>query len=1136
MKRTLFLTLALAACMFNAEAAVTVSGADNTYVYNGNDYIAVNTKADSTTTTVTFNLAKAVQYVASDAYDSSSYLLGWNSNVGSSYGLIVMSDGSGGVQISAAIFGEVWNHVNNQTISYETLNTIKDASGNVTLSIQNTKSSGVTASYAGGTTTWTGLQYSTYATTYGYRTNDAYVTSVTLQTDGTQLETPYVSPYESQRTDNSSVGRILFAGDSITHGINEATWRWQLFKTLTDNGVENEIAGPRSQFEPNYSNSATRDAGGNLAEYSYGGTTFENDHLAKASGRVRDILAGVQIQSGAGALYGGGQNSAANTTAMYNYDTVVCLMGTNDLLSDAGYSSDDFKNKITALLGGSVEYDAETHAYNWTCTKTGNWGNMGKLVADLLPDKNDELYLLNIPVFSIHNNVDKFDSGDGYSEIRNAVSQYNEHYKTWVASYNQAHGTNIKLIDINRGLLDVTRGEFYGHEQFFRLTNGGDGIHPSEQGSLIIAGNIAQGMNIGGRTAGLARASAAGWESAVVGELAAGAVVLYGENAFTMEDGYTVDFSAVFGNGATEGWLAAENALSISIGDGTNSGTLNLCEGYIMWGSDVLFCQDNSASGLDALRVVWHNGNEADNVLKGYYVWLGDMLIGQGLSATTGKGLNGILLNAAGASGSLTGLSWTDTAYAPTTLGMMSAKNAYITQQDAAAVSEFVAHGGGVDFTNATETAAPAGHILVTDSTTSDDRMYNLTSGAGWIGLTNCSHRGDISVQVTGDTVHTVFGSMNGADAGKLLVQVAEGATVGNGTYDNVTAAIAGSYGGGSAEQFSVCVNGGTVSGDIVGGSINENGKIGSAVISVNSGTVEGQIVAGSKIAAAAAAVDYSVVTVTGGTIKRGIAKGNAGYVSVSILGNAANIDGNIEADKVTLRNVSADSTDGGFDAYSGAIKASVVVLDNVQNNIQATLEGVKSIAAINRTNAELTTGETMALDSLELEGDTTLGLFKSADDHTVSSASETTVTISGVLSVGGSDATLNANLVMASGSVLELAGNSLQLGSSLTLGGVLLDDVTVQNILSLEAGTAVTLFTGVDELILDGVGYTHELETSASVAFSNTELSNGRYRLVYNGAADGEVSVMSVPEPTTATLSLLALAALAARRRRSAH
>lgn len=1138
--------MALASCFSAVDAAtytdLTKSWCDevNNVIYNGKGYFAVESDAN-TSMELTINLGSLYSYVNSNDYSGSSYMLLWENSI-QNYGLgdnaNMANDTGTRTPYLSGWTTAAWNASTNN-VSYSTLQSYADEAGNVVLTIKNNKSSGVTVSATNsqGTTdiyTASGLKYGSMSGVSGYYVNLNYVTAVTLNTPSTLDTDSYVppvdysQPFESLRTDGTSIGRVTFLGDSITHGVNDQSYRWQLFKTLTDSGIENEIVGPREGYfsTPEH----TEDAGS-----SYGGEEFANVHLAQASGRTHNIISGSDSATVDGKDYGSGVNygghSTASTAAAYDSNTWFCMMGTNDLLSDtpnSGPTTDQYSKQMQKMLGGSVSYDAGSDKYTWSAGS--NWGSMATIVNDVCKD-GDTFYMLSITPWGSHSNHNR--DMDHY-----AGAEFNRNLKAWCESYSQTSGKNVVYVDVTRGMVDVTHNNrFMGHDDFFN--NSGDRLHPNDQGSLIMAGNLAQAMGIGGRTAGLERAAAAGWESAAVGELAAGSSMLLGENAFTMDGGYTVDFSAVFGNGAADGWLSADNALSISVGDGTNSGTLNLSEGYIMWGNDVLFCQDNSASGLDALRVVWHNGNAADNVLKGYYVWLGDMLIGQGLSATEGAGLNGILLKTIGSSGTLTGLSWTDTAYAPTTLGMVSAENAYITTQDAAAVSGFVAAGSGVDFANASQVAATSGQILVQNSTATDDRVYNLTSGAGWTGLTNCGHSGDISVQVTGTTTYTMFGSMNGADAGNLLVQVDEGATVGDGTYNGVTAAIAGSYGGGSAEQFRVFVNGGTVKGDIVGGSINGNGKIDSAVIAVNGGTVDGKIVAGSKISGAAASVNQAVVTVTGGTIKGGIEKGNVAYASVSIVGNSADIRGNIEADKVALRNVAESGNAAGFDQYDGMIKTDALVLDNVVMK-KAYVRGltlgavidIDSLSVMNGSDAELNAGASLSVGRLELGGGTSLGLFREAENHVVSTATETSLIVTDTLLVGGSGATLNANLELVDGSMLALAGNSLALGSSLTLGNVLLDDATLAEVWALGAGESLTLFSGVDTLVVGGSSYTGAFITDAARIFANVGEAD-EYILIYSGSADGVVSIRAVPEPTTATLSLLALAGLVARRRR---
>ncbi len=182
-----------------------------------------------------------------------------------------------------------------------------------------------------------------------------------------------------------------------------------------------------------------------------------------------------------------------------------------------------------------------------------------------------------------------------------------------------------------------------------------------------------------------------------------------------------------------------------------------------------------------------------------------------------------------------------------------------------------------------------------------------------------------------------------------------------------------------------------------------------------------------------------------------------------------------------------------------------------------------------------------------------TLGVYSNG---TVAEANEGTVTIRDTKTLtAGKDAKLNANLVMESGSTLDVrgtGGSGLLMGSEVTLSkGMTLSDYS-GDWASWEVGTTYTLFTGVDGLdIGNGVttgtmDYTQLVD--AKEYFDNIQESN-RYFLCYGGAPSqdavgvftsandgsnvGMVYIMAMPEPTTSTLSLLALAALAARRRR---
>ncbi|MGN1309608.1 MAG: PEP-CTERM sorting domain-containing protein, partial [Akkermansia sp.] len=135
-----------------------------------------------------------------------------------------------------------------------------------------------------------------------------------------------------------------------------------------------------------------------------------------------------------------------------------------------------------------------------------------------------------------------------------------------------------------------------------------------------------------------------------------------------------------------------------------------------------------------------------------------------------------------------------------------------------------------------------------------------------------------------------------------------------------------------------------------------------------------------------------------------------------------------------------------------------------------------------------------------------------------------------------GSGARLNANLLVYR-ATLDFSGNTLAIGNTLTLIAGSASELL--NIPTLSAGQSLTLFTGVDSFSTDWFGGSEEAVTvdDASTIFSN--LTSGTYSLKYTGAAaGGDVLLIAnnpTPEPTTATLSLLALMGLAARRRRKA-
>lgn len=1107
--------------------------AENNVVYDGRGYFAVQSAAN-TSVELTVSLSSLLSYVNSNDYRTGNPMLLWDTQY--DYGLADNADTGADNGSRTPYLSGYWNNAawsTDNRVDYSTLSRYAQGDS-LTLSITNSSSAGVSVSArdaqgnAVSLYTASGLKSSSNTSVSGYRVNLNYVTAVNLLTASTLDTSTYVPPpdyslpFESARPEEPGLGRVVFLGDSITHGVSDQSYRWQLFKTLTDNGIENEIAGPLEGYYNNPSH--TEDAGS-----SYGGVAFANAHLAQASGRTHNIISGSTSCTFEGKNYSSGVNygghSTASTAAQYNGNTWFCMMGTNDLLSDtpnSGPSTAQYAAQMQKVFGGSVQYDAESDRYDWTPGES--WGTMGKLVGDVC-EQGDTFYVLSITPWGNHSNHNR--DMDHY-----AGQEFNRNLEAWSTAYAASSGKNVVYVDVCRGMVDLTSGtRNMGHNAFFNSS--ADRLHPNEQGSILMAGNLAQAMGIGGRTAGLQRRDTAGWAGISPGSLSAGESLFLAENAFTMEEGYTVDVGAAFGNGAEDGWLSAESALSVSLGDGTHSGTLNVSEGYLMWGSEVLYCADTSAlQDAGRLRIAWHNGCGAENVQQGYYVWLGDMLIGQGLAATTGQGLNGVLLSSAGASASLSSLSWADAAYAPTTSGLSYQEYAYVAAQDAADVAELVVNSAytasGVDFSQTSAMDVVAGHIFAQNSTAGETLTYKLASADGWVGMLDCDHTGEINLQVVGKTKHTVFGVVYASSSATLTLEVEGDATVGNGSYSGQTAAIAGSYGNGSAESFRLYMNDGLVQGDIVAGAVYGSGHIGSAKMVISGGMVQGSVLGGSK---SSGVVGSAEIIVKGGMIIGDIeAGGRAGTVgNTHVLLSGGVVQGDITKGAATrTEGAVASLTIVGSEArILGSIEADCITLIDVQQDIVATLADASVVELTGKSSTAMVMGQSQRLERLILGSGTSLSAWVSAAVTSSATEYESTLLLS-ALEVG-QGAALNANISFAEGAELSMGG-TLTLGSAVSLAGKMCLNLSEEMQQELLSNGRVTLFSGVDALSLGGESLASGSVWNASRVFDNLA-PEADYQLSFS---QGELSLALVPEPATASLGLLALAALALRRRRA--
>lgn len=245
------------------------------------------------------------------------------------------------------------------------------------------------------------------------------------------------------------------------------------------------------------------------------------------------------------------------------------------------------------------------------------------------------------------------------------------------------------------------------------------------------------------------------------------------------------------------------------------------------------------------------------------------------------------------------------------------------------------------------------------------------------------------------------------------------------------------------------------------------------------------------------------------------------------------------EGELPSLSNAHVTVNSSGDTTITAQLSNSAV--QNVGTGTLTVNHGDNSLTDIYAMGGDIVVMNAVNLNLQELE--VAAGMSLSAYVENVASADyEAKVSVSGKATLG-LGATLNADLVIESGATLELGGavdmgSDLYLNSGTTLGGSLLTVLRTA-----EIGSRIDLFTGIDSLYFNGVkqgNLTLSDGISAEQYFSNlTDELNRYYYLTFDDSLAGagvlsiEVSNIMVPEPTTVTLSLLALAGLAARRRR---
>lgn len=716
----------------------------------------------------------------------------------------------------------------------------------------------------------------------------------------------------SAETSTYDLGNVMYVGDSITHGIGTASYRWALHKIFVDNGIsyneEGVITGNSS--------------GGVAAGTVYGGVTFQNVHSAQASARAYEIagrtddssygrFGGSNIMNWLGqstTLTKGGTYSGATFTGDATPDTYFLMIGTNDILSDKDTDTERPLNDVKTIVAAMQKSNA-----------------------------NAKITILSMPCWAQ-------DRTNLVSGGTTAAKDYNTKLKAYAAT-----DANITYVDINKGMLDVTKDsttDYYGVSSMFRNPSG-DGIHPTAQGDLLIAGNLAKALGYGGRTAGKTRKDAAEFATIKAGSCTTVASyteagftasgITDGETALTLTSGsslsynwnieadtslgFTVDFDLQVGNGATDGWNTTD-AVSITVGNGSFAGVLNVNEAYIKWGDTIIYSDDMSAN-KDSLRISYIYGKGSENLSSGYYIWLDDMLIGEALGANATTVNNGVTISSA-TSALLSNVALdATTSYAPTTTGLYNSTGAYkvadrtisgsggpgtdTTWAPAGATTGSASDVGTVGTNGATSgdvamtvssLTSTSGNLIGNDTSVGSDEKplnyYLSVEGGGTIaGMKavilqsgNSTLVGDAHLRLKGEFggVATVFGAFNGATIkGNSYIEIDTGTYSGSWSSSAAASSFAAAYKGTITGNSSIVVNGGTFSSDVNGGSVDADSKItGKASLNLNGGTFAASVYGGGRAGSIGGGV---AVAIDGASVAGTVYGGSAG---ATITGNVA--------------------------------------------------------------------------------------------------------------------------------------------------------------------------------------------------------------------------------------------------------
>ncbi len=515
------------------------------------------------------------------------------------------------------------------------------------------------------------------------------------------------------------LGNVMYVGDSITHGGNCQSYRWNIHTIFVDNGLSYNSIGI---MQGDWSAAQSPDG--------YGGVTYTNIHNSESGGNSsavagaaddsRDKFGDSNITN-----WMGQSSTTADGTDYVLGDSMSCTspadidatlkVFSDDYVAADGVSSEYVEGSpdVFWMMIGTNDVNSNWNAWNGTQNITDLdcvadlYTNMQTIYDSVRENSDDcKIILGTIPVWS---------SAKSWASVndagRQAIYAYNESLLAWAEAKNDE---NLIIVDTSVGMVDVTLGieNYKGLASMFY-----DGLHPNDQGNLIFAANFAKGSGYAGGTAGQARKSEtefalnfskggstnfvdkANVESkgiTLVNTTVTSSSIQLGGNGQSsslyyewqegegLSNGATVDFNLTFGDGAANGWNTADD-LNIIMGNSAYAGMLSIDEGYVSWDGTIIYSLDTSTNDYN-FRLAWVNGQASAELSTGFYLWLDDMLIGAGLQGTSGSytDYDGVTFTYDGSGNViLNDLSIDGTAsYAPTTDGLSNADNVFIATAD----------------------------------------------------------------------------------------------------------------------------------------------------------------------------------------------------------------------------------------------------------------------------------------------------------------------------------------------------------------------------------------------------------------------------------------------------------------------